>query len=43
MTKKIYKISSLYSGCGGIDLGFTGGFNFLGQNFKKMNTKTIYC
>ena len=43
MTKKIYKIASLFSGCGGLDLGFTGGFNFLGQDFKKLNTKIVFA
>lgn len=27
MPKKKYKIASLFSGCGGLDLGFTGGSN----------------
>ena len=26
------RIASLFSGCGGLDLGFTGGFNFGGHN-----------
>ena len=43
MTKKTYKIASLFSGCGGLDLGFTGGFNFLGQDFKKLNTKIVFA
>lgn len=43
MTKKIYKIASLFSGCGGLDLGFTGGFNFLGKDFKKLNTKIVFA
>ncbi len=43
MTAKKYKIASLFSGCGGLDLGFTGGFNFLGQDFKKLNTKIVFA
>ncbi len=43
MTKKVYKIASLFSGCGGLDLGFTGGFNFLGHNFKRLNTKIVFA
>lgn len=26
--KYIYKIASLFSGCGGLDLGFIGGFDY---------------
>lgn len=43
MAKKILKIASLFSGCGGLDLGFTGGFNFNGQNFKKLPTKVVFA
>ncbi len=28
------KIASLFSGCGGLDLGFTGGFTFRGHEYK---------
>lgn len=31
------KILSLFSGCGGIDLGFEGGFSFLGEEYPKHN------
>lgn len=30
---KNYSIVSLFSGCGGLDLGFKGGFSFLGQEY----------
>lgn len=30
------KIASLFSGCGGLDLGFTGGFSHLGRKFDKL-------
>lgn len=43
MAKKSYKIVSLFSGCGGLDLGFTGGFNFNGQKFKKLPTKVVFA
>ena len=39
MAKKKYKILSLFSGCGGLDLGFSGGFNFLGKDYKQLNEK----
>ena len=29
-------IVSLFSGCGGLDLGFTGGFTFRGQNYNRL-------
>jgi DNA (cytosine-5)-methyltransferase 1 len=32
--KKNYKIVSLFSGCGGMDLGSEGGFVFLGKKYK---------
>lgn len=34
-TVKRYRIASLFAGCGGLDLGFLGGFDFLGKNFKR--------
>lgn len=30
-----YKVVSMFSGCGGMDLGLKGGFEFLGKQFKK--------
>ena len=33
--KKPITIVSLFSGCGGMDLGFLGGFEFLGKKYKK--------
>lgn len=41
-TKK-YKIASLFSGCGGMDLGAEGGFVYLGKRFKKHPVETIYA
>ena len=37
------KIASLFSGCGGLDLGFSGGFNFYGKKFKRLNTKIVFA
>ena len=37
------KIASLFSGCGGLDLGFSGGFEFYGKTFKKLNTKIVFA
>lgn len=41
-TKK-YKIASLFSGCGGMDLGAEGGFLYLGKRFKKHPVETVYA
>ncbi len=30
-----YSVVSLFSGCGGMDLGFRGGFNFLGTDYER--------
>lgn len=35
------KVLSLFSGCGGMDIGFNGGFKFRNKNYKKTNFKTI--
>jgi len=33
--EKVFKVVSLFSGCGGLDLGFNGNFNFRNLHFKK--------
>jgi len=38
-----YSIVSLFSGCGGLDLGFSGGFEFLGKKYSKRNFETIWA
>lgn len=43
MKETKYKIASLFSGCGGLDLGFKGGFDFLGQSFKRNNTQIVFA
>lgn len=30
-----WKVASMFAGCGGMDLGFVGGFTFLGQAYSK--------
>lgn len=37
------KISSLFAGCGGTDVGVTGGFNFLGNKYPPLPTKLVYA
>lgn len=41
--KKVYRIASLFSGCGGMDLGVDGGFNFLGRKYSKHPVKIVYA
>jgi DNA (cytosine-5)-methyltransferase 1 len=40
--KKPLKIVSLFSGCGGLDLGFTGNFNFRDRHFEKTKFRIEY-
>ena len=37
------RIASLFSGCGGLDLGFSGGFNFRGHEYNRHNTEIIFA
>jgi len=41
--KKAITVVSLFSGCGGMDLGFLGGFNFLGESFEKTRFNIIWA
>ena len=41
--EKELRVVSLFSGCGGLDLGFEGGFSFLGQEYPKNCFKTIFA
>lgn len=38
-----YKVASLFSGCGGLDLGFSGGFSFYGKDFDRLNTVIVFA
>ncbi|MFW2177513.1 MULTISPECIES: DNA cytosine methyltransferase [unclassified Moraxella] len=40
---KKYKVASLFSGCGGLDLGFTGGFQFKDNFFERNNFDIIFA
>lgn len=42
MSKK-YSIVSLFSGCGGLDLGFAGGFEFLGKKYPKRKFEIFWA
>jgi DNA (cytosine-5)-methyltransferase 1 len=39
----VYEVVSLFSGCGGLDLGFQGGFNFRHYSFPKTKFKPIFA
>ena len=40
---KPYSIISLFAGCGGLDLGFVGGFDFLGKRYEKRNFEIAWA
>jgi DNA (cytosine-5)-methyltransferase 1 len=42
-TKRPISVVSLFSGCGGMDLGFTGGFDFLGKRYAKTDFNIIWA
>lgn len=42
LNKKI-RVVSLFSGCGGGDLGLLGGFNFLGKNYRKLGYEVVWA
>jgi len=41
--KETLKVLSLFSGCGGLDLGFEGGFTFLGEKYGKHPFKIVFA
>jgi len=41
--KKRFSIVSLFTGCGGLDLGFTGGFEFLGKKYPRRNFEIVWA
>ena len=38
-----FSVLSLFSGCGGLDLGFTGGFRFLGKNYRRLPFRIVWA
>ena len=42
-SKTNYKVVSLFSGCGGLDLGLEGDFTFLGKKYKKNPFNVIWA
>lgn len=43
MNPKKYKVLSLFSGCGGLDLGLEGDFNFLGTQYPAHNLEVVWA
>ena len=43
INSKTWSITSLFSGCGGLDLGFAGGFEFHGARYEKLPTHVVYA
>ena len=41
--QKYFNVVSLFSGCGGMDLGFKGGFTFLGNRYKRLPFKVTWA
>lgn len=41
--KKPIAVVSLFSGCGGMDLGFIGGFDFLGKHYDRTDFNIIWA
>jgi DNA (cytosine-5)-methyltransferase 1 len=39
----MFTVASLFTGCGGGDLGLEGGFTFLGTNYEKLPFNTVYA
>lgn len=37
------RIASLFSGCGGLDLGFTGGFTFRNRDYPRLDTEVVFA
>ena len=38
-----YRAISLFSGCGGLDIGFLGGFNFHGKVYDRLPFNIIWA
>ena len=41
--KRPITVVSLFSGCGGMDLGFLGGFDFLGKSYEKTDFNILWA
>lgn len=43
MSNACYKVTSLFSGCGGLDLGFKGDFTYNNKYYNKLKFNTIFA
>jgi DNA (cytosine-5)-methyltransferase 1 len=43
MNKEKYSLISLFTGCGGLDLGFKGDFSFLGKKYARRNFEIAWA
>lgn len=43
ITRQKWTVASLFSGCGGLDLGFVGGFNFLGTLYPEQPFEIVWA
>jgi len=43
MSKKPLRVVSLFAGCGGLDLGFRGGFHFRNRRFTRNNFEIVFA
>ncbi|WP_455670530.1 DNA cytosine methyltransferase [Phocaeicola faecalis] len=41
--RKKYKVASLFSGCGGSDLGMLGNFNYLGKEYEALDYEIVFA
>lgn len=41
--KHMYRILSLFSGCGGLDFGFVGGFDFFGRHYMDHRAEVVFA
>ena len=41
--RQLFTVASLFSGCGGMDLGFTGGFEFLSQSYERLPFRVVWA
>ena len=43
LSNRKWTIASLFSGCGGLDLGFIGGFTFLGKTYSRLPFDIVWA
>ncbi len=43
MNRNLVKVISLFSGCGGADLGLLGGFHYLGKKYESLSYKIVHA